>query len=400
MNLLDKIQTVSDARSLFPVTESCVYLDSAHYSQFSLETRRRLLAFIDEYTYSNKNLSLFNHRMSGLLREKCAELIGASHNDIIITGSTTHGLNIFANGIELNKGDTVAYANSEFPAVVYPWLNQEKLKGIRNIMIPSKDGQVKLSDIEKTISDNNVRVLTISSVGFLGFRNDLEQINTICKSNNCLLVVDGIQSTGTCPINVTKLEIDFFAAGSQKWMMSPAGVGFAYISPRIRKIVNPTYVSTNNVVYDFKNFLNYKLDFRNDGGAYDDSTPNTLGMIGMESSIDLFLKIGVQNIFDHIINLQNIFMDEMNGTDYIIDSNLDPKHRSNILIFSHINRSLNGAVQKRLEEKNVFIALREGYLRLSAHLFNNEDDILALCRALKEINAARVNEEALSGHGK
>ncbi len=227
----DDVRTFEDARKLFPVTDTCVYLDSAHYSQFSLETRRRLNNFIDEYTFTNKNLSLFNFKISDSLKIKCAELIGAAKDDIIITSSTTHGLNIFANGIQLEKGDCVAYADSEFPALVYPWLNQEKLKGIRNVMIPSLNGKIKLENIEKTIKENSVKVLNISSVDFLGFRNDLKVIKNICKESNCYLVVDAIQSTGVCPIDVTGLEIDFFSAGSQKWMMAPAGVGFAYISP-------------------------------------------------------------------------------------------------------------------------------------------------------------------------
>ena len=383
-SLLDSVNNFEDARSLFPVTSSCVYLDSAHYSQYSLETRRRLINFIDEFTYTNKNLSLFNYRISDTVKIKCAELIGAEPKDIIITGSTTHGLNIFANGIKLKTGDCVVYADSEFPSVVYAWMNQEKLRGIKTVMIPSVNGQIKESDIERSIRENNAKVLAISSVEFLGFRNDLDSISKICKQNNCLLVVDAIQSTGACPVNVKKSNIDFFATGGQKWMMSPSGIGFAYISPDIKHLVDPTYVATSSIEYDFKNFLNYKLNFRCDGAAYENSTPNTLGLIGMESSIELFLKLGVENIFQHILKLQDIFISEMQDGNFIIDSDLSSTHRSNILIFSYKDNSQNEAVQKYLENQNIFIALREGFLRLAAHLFNNEEDIINLCSALKK----------------
>ena len=385
VSFLEGIKTFDDVRKLFPVTESCIYLDSAHYSQVSLETRRRLIGFIDDYTFTNKNLSLFNLKISDMLKQKCADLIGAGKDDIIITSSTTHGLNIFANGVKLEKGDCVAYADSEFPALVYPWLNQEKLKGIKNVMIPSKNGQIKIEDIENTIKDNNVKVLTISSVEFLGFRNDLESIGKICKDNNCFFVVDAIQSAGICPVNVKELGIDFFSAGSQKWMMAPAGVGFAYISSKIKDKVDPTYVATSCVDYDFKNFLDYKLNFRNDGAAYENSTLNTLGMIGLVSSIELFLQLGVENILNHILKLQDVFIEEMKDTDFIIESNLEPVHRSNILIFSHKDRNKNELVQKSLEDNNIFIALREGFLRLAAHIFNNEEDILKLTNSLKSI---------------
>lgn len=382
--LLDDINTIEDARNLFPVTESCVYLDSAHYSQYSLETRRRLIEFIDEFTFTNKNLSLINMRLADTLKSRAAELINADKDEIIIIGSTTHGLNIFANGIKLERGDKAAYADSEFPAIAYPWMNQEKLRGIENILIHSVNGKIKFSDIENTIRENKVKVLTISSVEFLGFKNDLDAIGKICRENNCYFVVDAIQGMGVSPVDVKESGIDFIAAGSQKWMMAPAGIGFAFISDRIRDNVDPTYVATSSIEYDFKNFLDYKLNFKKDGNAFENSTPNTLGMIGLISSIDLFLKLGVKNIFNHIQQLQDIFINEMEGGDFIIDSDLDPAHRSNILIFSFKDKERNEEVQKYLESKNIFIALREGFLRLSAHLFNNKKDITDLTDALRD----------------
>ncbi len=384
VSLLEDIQTIEDARNLFPVTKSCTYLDSAHYSQYSTETRRRLLDFIDEFTYTNKNLSLVNMRLSDQLKTLCAQIITADKDEIIITGSTTHGLNIFANGIKLERGDKVAYADSEFPAIVYPWMNQYKLRGIENVMITSDRGKIRTEDIEKTIKENKIKVLTISSVEFLGFRNDLNKIGKICRENNCYFVVDAIQGMGVCPVDVKESGIDFISAGSQKWMMAPAGIGFAYISDRIRENVNPTYVATSSIEYDFKNFLDYKLNFKRDGNAYENSTPNTLGMIGLISSLELFLKLGVKNIFDHIISLQDIFINEIKDTDFKIESDLNSDHRSNILLFSHNDKSRNEEAHKYLERLNIFIALREGYLRLSAHLFNNSEDIKTITEALKD----------------
>lgn len=383
--LFDSISSFEDVRKLFPITKTCVYLDSAHYSQYSLETNRRLFKFINEFTHANLDLGIFNDKKSKTLKEKIAKLIGADAKEIIITTSTTHGINIFANGIELNRGDTVAFPDCEFPAVVYPWLNQEKLKGIQTVMIPSDKGIIKIEDIAKTTKENNVKVLAISSVEFLGFRNDLNAVSKLCKESNCHLLVDAIQSLGVCPMDVKKFGIDYLAGGSQKWMMAPSGIGFSYISSGIRDKVNPTFIGTGSIKYDFKNFLSYKLDFREDGTAYENSTVNCLGMIGLESSVDLFLKLGVENIFSYILNLIDVFMEGLKGSDYRIESDLSPEHRSNILLFSHVDKSKNEFIHRELERKNIFISYREGYLRLSPHIFNNEEDILKLTKVLIQV---------------
>ena len=376
--MFENISSFEDVRKLFPITKSCVYLDSAHYSQYSLETNRRLFEFINEFTHTNLNLEIFNNEKSKTLKEKIAKLIGADAKEIIITTSTTHGINIFAYGIELNRGDTVAFPDCEFPAVVYPWLNQEKLRGIQTVMIPSDKGIIKIEDIVKTIKENNVKVLAISSVEFLGFRNDLNEISKICKDNDCYLLVDAIQSLGVCPMDVKKFGIDYLAGGSQKWMMAPSGIGFSYISSGIRDKVNPTFIGTGSIKYDFKNFLSYKLDFKEDGTAYENSTVNCLGMIGLESSVDLFMKLGVENIFSYILNLIDVFIEELKDSDYRIESDLSPEHRSNIILFSHTDKSKNEFIHRELEKKNIFISYREGYLRLSPHIFNNEQDIKKL----------------------
>lgn len=379
------INIFKDARELYPIVKSCVYLDSAHYAPYSTETRRRLFDFINKFTETNYNLSIFNNEIPIRLKERISRLINSSPEDIILTSSTTHGLNIFANGVSADVCRSTAYADSEFPSVVYSWMNQEKIRGIKNYLIPSKNGKVELYDVERVVSDNKIDVLTISSVEFLGYRNDLDEIRKILNKYGTLLVVDAIQSIGAVPMDVKKHDIDFLAAGSQKWMMSPAGVGFAYIKNSIKKHVNPTYVSTMSIDYDFTKFLDYRFKLKDSGTAYENSTPNTLGMIGLESSLDLFLSLGVENIFSHIVKLLDRFIDGISvNNNFRVESVLNPENRSNILIFSHVDSAKNSAIQKSLEEKNIFIAVREGFLRLSPHLFNNEADIDALIYSLKE----------------
>jgi selenocysteine lyase/cysteine desulfurase len=93
----------------------------------------------------------------------------------------------------------------------------------------------------------------------------------------------------------------------------------------------------------------------------------------------------VENIFNHILGLFDLFASELDNSKYTIESVLNPENRSNILIFSCKDRSKNESVQKYLEEKNIFIALREGFLRVSPHLFNNKADILTLTNELNKI---------------
>lgn len=376
----------SSIRKQFPFMEKITYLDAAHYAPYPKRAVEKINGFINAFTTDYLNLSLENINRARGLRQTFGKLINAHPDNIIITSNTTHGINIFANGIQLKPGENnVAMLDSEFPAVVYPWLNQEKLGKANVMLIPSDKGYANEAMIRRTLIDYNVNVFTISYVQFLGYRHNIKSIAEFCRKNNILFVVDAIQATGICPIDVDEMSIDYLCTGNQKWMMSPAGLGFTYISKRYRELVQPTYVGTTSIKYDFENFLNYNLDFNENGTAYENSTLNTLAMIGTDEALTYFMELGIENIYNHIIEIQDRLIEMLDASKYRIESDISPKHRSNILIFSHINPEKNKEVQKALEDKKIYIALREGFLRVSPHIYNNIDDAELLAKELNSL---------------
>jgi cysteine desulfurase / selenocysteine lyase len=380
------LQNHESIRVQFPFLKKYIYLDSAHFTPYPQRVVDKLNKFITGFTQDYINLSKFNIDMVKELKQTCGKLINASADDIIITSNATHGINIFANGIALEPSDNkVAFLDSEFPAVVYPWLNQESLGKAKVLTIPSSKGYANETVIKKSLIDYNIRVFNLSYVQFLGYRYKLRSIAEFCRKHNILLVVDAIQATGICPIDVEKMGIDYLCTGNQKWLMSPAGTGFTYISRKYREYIHPTFMGTTSVNYDFDNFLDYKLDYKADGAAYENSTLNTLGMIGMNESISWFMELGIENIYEHIIGIQDRLIEKLDKTKYRIESDLNPEHRSNILIFSYMDQSMNKKIQKTLEDKKIYIALREGYLRISPHIYNNFDDAETLAEALNTI---------------
>jgi selenocysteine lyase/cysteine desulfurase len=372
-------------REQFPFLKKFIYFDAGHYTPYPLRVVEKVNEFIKTFTSDYLNLSKFHIYEARAFRETCAKLINCGPDDIIITSNTTHGINIFANGIQLDPNDNnVAMLDSEFPAVVYPWLNQEKLGRAKVFLIPSDKGYVNEAVIKRTLMEYNIKVFTLSYVQFLGYRHNVRSIAEFCRKRNIHLIVDVMQAAGVCPIDVQQMGIEYLCGGSQKWLMSPAGLGFAYISKKYRSIINPTYAGTTNVNYDFDNFLDYKLDFRQSGEAYENSTLNTLGMIGTNEAINYFMELGVDNIFNHITEIQDKLLEKLDKSKYKVESDLSPEHRSNIMIFTHADQNENKRIQKTLEEKNIYIALREGFLRVSPHIYNNYNDAEALA---KELNA-------------
>lgn len=60
-----------------------------------------------------------------------------------------------------------------------------------------------------------------SSTGVL---QPLEGFGDLCRSYNCLFMVDTVITLGAVPVNVDKMKIDVAYSGSQKALNSPAGI--------------------------------------------------------------------------------------------------------------------------------------------------------------------------------
>ena len=93
--------------------------------------------------------------------------------------------------------------------------------------------------------DSHTRVIAMSTVVFAtGFRNNLVEVGKICKERGIFFVVDGIQSLGALPFDVQAANVDFLAAGSQKWLIGPIGSGFLYVRHELLDVlVAGPYVS-------------------------------------------------------------------------------------------------------------------------------------------------------------
>jgi len=107
--------------------------------------------------------------------------------------NTDDGLNLLASGIRWNKGDRILLYRYEYPANVYPFLNQKICMESKWISWRPEDGRITVDVIKKHLKPET-RLLSLSFVQFLtGFRADLTEIGKLCKERNIFFSVDAIQ---------------------------------------------------------------------------------------------------------------------------------------------------------------------------------------------------------------
>jgi len=308
---------IEEARRLFPHTKKVTYFNSASYGPFCTPVREAIVANIDQRVASEQDDSHDAFGAADELRGIYAKMIGATKRSVGIGLNTSHGLNIAAFGLPLKKDDEVLVSDIEFPAVVYCFKAAAEARELKMKFIKSHDLRFDISEFEKAIT-KRTRVLALSYVQFFnGFKNDLKTIAEICRKHDIYLVIDGIQGMGVEPINVRKIDgiqgmgvepinvrklgIDVFTSGCQKWMLSPQGCGFFYLSDEIREKIKPPFMSWLGVDWklQFSDLFHYDRDYFDSAQKYELGYYAVLNLMGMKAAAQIIQDLGISNIRQH-----------------------------------------------------------------------------------------------------
>jgi len=371
------------ARSLFPHAGKTVYFNTASFGPFASPVAEAIKANIDQRLDASRDDSLEAFATADELRNMYARMLKARKREIGLGFNTSHGINIAAYGLPLKPGDEVLVTDVEFPAVVYTWKEAARQRGLKLKFVRTVERRLDIQRLKRAIG-KRTRVLAISWVQFFnGYRNDLAELAEICKRHNLFYVVDGIQGMGVEPINPGKLGIDIFSSGCQKWMLSPQGCGFFYLSDRIRdrlQVPGISWLSADWKV-QFTDLFRYDLPLFDSARRFEQGYYVVLNLMGMKQAADLFLSLGISRIRKHNYALIDRLADYLNSEPfYTITSSMEPKHRSSIFTFTCRDYQ---RLHRKILKKGIILVQREGSIRVSVHLFNNEEDIDRLIDVLR-----------------
>lgn len=388
----------------WPVLETMTFLDAACVSFAPQKTVQALKEFADFTARQDEENSSAHHIAMDRKRQKAylegCRLLNADPEEVAVVESTSHGLNIAANAIELTHGDNIVTTNLEFIQVALPWCMLRKEKNFEIRVLKTPDSSFHVDDFKK-ICDEHTRIVVISSVEWCnGWRMNLKEIGEFCESKGIFLVVDAVQELGVCNIDTKEIHVDLLAAGGHKWLNSPFGSGILYINKNTIPLLQQTYFG----------YLNTK-EPKDGWGAYWENpkapsvndwefdmtarkfeiggTSNYVGTIALGETLELVNSIGIDNIEKRVHQLSTYCMDQIEkicGT--LITNRTNGRYAGIVIARFFENLAIERRILANLHKKRVYVAMRftddVGGFRISCHYFNNERDIDALVRALSE----------------
>jgi cysteine desulfurase / selenocysteine lyase len=371
----------SSLRQQFPITNKWNYVNHATHGPFPVATSNAIADLANAWSSPPDLDHNVNDRTTNAVREMIAGMVNGNPANVAFTGSLAESMSLAGGGMDWKSGDNCVIPEEEFPSVVYPFLNLERLGVEVRFAEKGDDGFTSIDKIREA-TDERTRAIVISHVEFMtGFRNDLAALSELARSLDALLIVDVTQSLGPCVVDVESTGVDVIAAHSYKWLMASYGIGVTYLSDRAIERIHPTYTGRLSVDLGFED-LGYQLKFREGAARYQSGGLNWITMSGLQASLQLITTMKSSEIAAHTVELTDRLLEGVESKGYIVTSSKTPEHRSAIVSFTSGDEASDTQLVADLERQKISVVVRGKGIRVSPYFYNTVSEIDQLVDAL------------------
>ena len=390
LNLHNKHPLAEIFRADFPALDNNVYLDSA---ATALKPQTMINATVEYYAHHTATAQRSLHqdalKVTAAIdeaRQSVADFIHSqSSHQIVWTRGTTESINIIAQSYArplLQVNDEIIVSELEHHSNLLPWLIVAKQTGAKLIK-----WSAEVNELSSLLSSRTKIVAITQMSNVTGFCPDLAKISQLVHRYNAILVVDGAQGVVHQPIDVTALNIDFYAFSAHK-LYGPTGLGVLYGKQHLLEQMD-VWQGGGKMLKNasFLGFEVEELPYKFEAG-----TQNIAGILGFqatllwlkkwdEAQLDCYLKQLVNYAESKLAQLKHIQFYQVKNSP-IISFTIENIHHNDIAIL--------------LSEQNIAIRTGElcakplmdklgchGVMRISLMPYNNQQDIDSFISALQ-----------------
>ncbi|RIK05448.1 MAG: cysteine desulfurase [Acidobacteria bacterium] len=397
---------VRDVRPDFPILKReiggkrLVYLDSAATSQ---KPSSVIEAVGDFYANHNANV----HRGAYALAEeataifegartKIAGFLGAPAKGIVFTKNASEAVNLVAyswGGANVGQGDKIVVTLLEHHSNIIPWyLLAERTGAEVEFCGIDGSGHLDLEDLEGRV-DERTRMVAVTHVSnTIGTINPVAEIASIAHAKGALCLVDGAQAAPHMPVDVNAIGCDFYVATGHK-MCAPTGIGVLWARPELLEEM-PPFLGGGEMI---ANVTTTGATWAEVPYKFEAGTPPIGEAAGLGAAVDYLESVGIDEISKHEHQLVAYAFEALSdafGDGIKILGPQDPGSRGSAMsfVFHDVHPHDLATI---LDQEGV--AIRAGHhcakplmthlglnatARASFYIYNTEDDVDALVRAL------------------
>lgn len=371
-------------RDLFDIPEDVTYLNCAYMSpqlRSVRETGEKALSFKSEpWKVTPKDF----FEESENARDLFARICGADAEGVAIIPSVSYGVAVAAANLPVHRGQNILLLDEQFPSNVYPWRELARRRGAGLVTVPRPQDNDWTAAILNRVDEDTAIIATPNCHWTDGSLVDLVRVGAAAREVDAALVVDATQSLGAYPLDVSEARPDFLVSAGYKWLLGPYSLGFMYVGEKHREGMP---IEHNWIVRerseDFARLVDYRDGFQPGARRYDVGERSNFVLMPMATTaMRQILDWGIENISETVGSLTDRI--EKGAAEIGLGSTA-VDYRGRHMIGLRLGPDAPEDLAARLASRNVFVSVRGGSLRVSPHLYNNEEDVDRLFESLAEM---------------
>jgi L-cysteine/cystine lyase len=349
--------SIEALRDQFPVFERVAYLNAGTDGPLPAAAARAGAEELLGEAARGRAREHFERRgeLSAALRESYAQALGCESSEVALTTSTSEGLSIVIDGLDMRAGDEILTSDEEHPGLLGALAAAREAHG----------GVVRTAPLEQIAAavGPRTRLVACSHIGWMSGRIAPATLADL----DVPVVLDGAQGVGAVAVDVRALGCDAYAGPGQKWLCGPDGTGMLYVAPSLRERVSAKRRGYGNLL-DPDAGLDARL--HDDARRFDTLALSAEALATALAAVRVLESAGWEAIHERALALAELLAGRLESTGRAVA----PRGQSTLVSFASADPPLERAA---LAEHGVVLRDIPGrpWLRASVGAWNDERDL-------------------------
>jgi selenocysteine lyase/cysteine desulfurase len=375
------VASIPCQRALFDIPESVAYFDCAKMSpllEAAAEAGRRGLER-KAHPWNVKAAHFFDE--SEKVRGLYARLIGAAADDVAIIPSVSYGMATAMRNVRVGAGQTIVTLGDDFPSGIYAARALARQSEAELVTVAKPETGAEWTAALLAAIDGGTALVVAPHVHWVhGIVIDVEAVARRCRSVGATLVLDTTQSMGAYPLDLAAVDPDYIVAASYKWLLGPYTLGFLYVAPRNQggRPLEEGWM-TRAGAEDFRRIMAYPEELQPDARRFDMGERANFALLPVAgAAIEQLLAWGTADIAETLGAMTKRLERELAEFGIRAEAGRAPHFLS-----VRFDGGLPDDIEARLAAADVHVSLRGETMRITPHLYNNEQDAERLVASLR-----------------
>ncbi len=363
-------------RDLFEIPDDVVYLNAAAYVPLPRAVREA-----GEHGVLTKSHPWNMGREQGnaeaeRARRAAAGLLGVTPDDVAITGAVSYGIATAARNLRIARGSRVLMIEGEFPSLALVWSERACAAGALVELVPRPADADWTSALLAAIERPGAPPVGLAALTPTQWSDgaviDLPRVTAALHRQGARIVIDATQSTGVLQLDIAELKPDFLAFPTYKWVLGPYSIAFLYVAPEHQ---GGRPLEDHGSARAGADYIGTARRF--DRGERNDPIGLPMAATGMEQvlawdngALQARLRRLTDGLAEEVAGMRGVS---------VVPRDLRAPH---VLGIRLVGGMPSGLVE-RLAARNVHVAERQGVLRVSPHVYNEDRDVVRFGAALR-----------------